>query len=210
VEPFTFRPIDKWPGELTRHRQRARFSASWGRTLALLNHELHRLGARNVVLQVAMRESDIRLDGRPRAKARADHPGIILAFASRHGPLKYTVDTYDRWEDNLRAIALALEALRAVDRYGVTKRGEQYTGFRAIEQHTGSGFESAEDAAVWMERRYDDYRQPGDAMVTREEILDGLADDAYKFLARKLHPDAQGGSHEEFVKLQDAIAMISG
>ena len=32
---------------------------------------------------------------------------------------------------NLRSIALGLKALRAVDRYGVSRRGEQYAGFRA-------------------------------------------------------------------------------
>src|SRR5947208_1880483 len=83
--------------------------------------------------QFAVTESDIRLDGRPRARAVASHPGVVLAFDSRHGPLKYAVDTFDRWQDNLRAIALGLEHLRAVDRYGVTRRGEQYTGWRQIE-----------------------------------------------------------------------------
>jgi len=35
------------------------------------------------------------------------------------------------WRHNVRSIALGLEALRAVDRYGISRRGEQYAGFRA-------------------------------------------------------------------------------
>jgi hypothetical protein len=36
------------------------------------------------------------------------------------------------WQHNVRAIALTLEALRAVDRYGATETGQQYTGFKAL------------------------------------------------------------------------------
>lgn len=44
----------------------------------------------------------------------------------RRGHLSYPCDTFTTLQDNLRVIALALEALRMVDRYGVTRRGEQY------------------------------------------------------------------------------------
>lgn len=49
------------------------------------------------------------------------------------------------WQINLRAIALGLEALRKLDRYGITSRGEQYTGWRAIEATPSSEF------ATWAE-----------------------------------------------------------
>lgn len=35
-----------------------------------------------------------------------------------------------------RAVVLSLAALRAVDRYGVTGRGEQYKGFKALKRRT--------------------------------------------------------------------------
>lgn len=207
---LTYRPIDQWPGEGTRSRRRSQFSAPYGRTLELLERELHHLQARSIVIQVALDEKDIRLDGRPRASARARHPGVILAFDSKHGPLKYAVDTFTTWDDNIRAIALALEALRRVDRYGVVKRGEQYTGWRQIEQHTGSGFATADEAATWMELEIERH-STGSAVVTRQEILDGgLAEEAYRFLARRLHPDAPGGGHAQFVKLQQARELVAG
>ncbi len=91
------------------------------------------LDAETVVIQVGLREDQIRLDGWPKSGASAPtHPGVILAFESRHGPLKYATDLFTRYEDNLRAIALGLESLRRVDRYGITKRGEQYSGWRQL------------------------------------------------------------------------------
>jgi hypothetical protein len=195
---FTFRPIDKWPGELTRGRRSSPFRTSWGRTLDLLDRELGFLQARNVVFQVAMQESDIRLDGRPRARAVASHPGVIIAFDSRYGPLKYATDVFWHWEDNVRAIALGLEALRKVDRYGITKRGEQYTGWKQISQHAGAIFATADEAADWMV----------DQLAQRGIEADFQFEDAYRLLARRLHPDTPGGSHDQFVKLQQAKELI--
>lgn len=45
-----------------------------------------------------------------------------------HGRAVFATDQYEKWEHNVRAIALTLEALRAVDRYGATQ-GRQYAGF---------------------------------------------------------------------------------
>lgn len=129
---FTFRPIDVWPGEQTCSRQRSRFKSSWSDTDWQLERELKQLNATSIVIQLALEEKDIRLDGKPRATSRPSHPGVVLAFDSKYGPLKYATDTFDDWRDNLRAITLGLEALRKVDRYGITKRGEQYTGWKAI------------------------------------------------------------------------------
>jgi hypothetical protein len=76
---------------------------------------------------------------------------VILTLDSKHGPLSYPCDTFTTWQDNVRAIALALEALRKVDRYGVTKRGEQYRGFLAIEATAApAGFADAHQAAEFL------------------------------------------------------------
>jgi len=181
---ITFRPIDEWPGEMTRNRRRAPFRTTWGTTIMLLERELSMLGARLVVFQIAVDERDLRIDGKPRAQARATHPGVILAFESKWGPLKYAVDAFDRWEDNVRAIALAMEALRKVDRYGVTKRGEQYTGWKALPVST----------------------DPADAIQTREQAHDYLQQrwggDVKKALM-ETHPD-RGGDSDEFRRVTRA------
>lgn len=128
----TFRPIDSWPGQQTDPRRYSQFTASEGQTWELLKSELAKLDAEQLVIQIALREDQIRLDGWPRSGVTPTHPGVIVAFDSRYGPLKYATDAFHRYPENLRAIALGLESLRRVDRYGITKRGEQYTGWKQL------------------------------------------------------------------------------
>jgi len=179
--PATFRPITLWPGAETRERKSAAFSAAWQSTLELLKRELRMLDARRVVVEIAMHEGQIRRDGYPYSNARATHPGVILSFESKYGPLRYPCDTYTRWEDNLRAIALALEALRAVDRYGVTRRAEQYAGWKALPAGGGSA-----------ERGRELIRQHGGV---RAALL-------------ATHPD-QGGTVEDFAAVQAARGEVA-
>lgn len=206
----TFRPIDAWPGEMTSYHKRKRspFDAPYEATLDLLDRELRNLRARDVVIQLALGESDIRNDGLPRAASRPEHPGVILAFDSIHGPLKYSTDVFTHWQANLRAIALGLEALRRVERYGITKRGEQYTGWRAI----GSGAPIAvgeapmtvEAAARWI-AMLADWSGPDmpDSLITNPDVRAA----AYRDAAKRHHPDA-GGDPEDFRKLSEAKAVL--
>src|SRR5206468_4280936 len=133
---MTFRPLT-WLGPTTpayRRRSRYAFKASWKGTLDLLERELTYLKAGEIAIEADFAESDIRLDGMPRGNARQPQfPGIRLAFNSKAGPLVYQTDTCEFWQHNVRSIALGLEALRAVDRYGITTRHEQYQGYRQIE-----------------------------------------------------------------------------
>ena len=148
----TFRPIDIWPGVETHRRRRAPFTAHFGSTMQLLGRELRVLNGKLVVVQLAMHEGDFRNDGLPRANARAYHPGVVLAFESKWGPLKYATDEFSDWLDNLRAIALSMEALRKVDRYGVSKRGEQYTGWKQLPSGSDdTGIHTRDQALVYLQ-----------------------------------------------------------
>lgn len=170
-----FRPIgSEWPGRRNPEPRYSPFKASFRRTMETLERELNMLQAKNVVIQIDLRESQIRLDGWPKSGAsNPAFPGVILAFDSKFGPLKYSTDEFHHWEDNLRGIALALEALRKVDRYGVSRRGEQYAGWKAL----GAG---APD---------DDLLQRGRELIAEY----GGATAALK----ATHPDA-GGDEEDF------------
>jgi hypothetical protein len=129
----TFRPLERPLRGPTRYSP---FKAGWTSTVELLAKELRAHGARNAVLEVDFREQDLRLDGLPRADRSARSPGIVLSFkatsVSGSPDLRYEVSTFSDWRANVRAVALGLEALRAVDRHGVTKRGEQYAGWKAL------------------------------------------------------------------------------
>lgn len=135
---LVYRPLPVWPHPVTKDRPYCRFKATYSRTLELLRREVEALQADRwsdpiITLGVGLDPRDIRQDGQPRANARAmSHPGVELSFDSRHGRLTYATDEFDEWQDNLRAIALSLEALRAIDRYGVSKRGQQYTGYALL------------------------------------------------------------------------------
>lgn len=207
-------PIREWPGELTSptlrrvspFQRNGRYVEDWqgkktwkpggpmpiGDTLKILDRELDELGARDADLLVAIDASQFRLDGRPRAQAKAEHPGVILSFTSPVvGSLSYPCDTFTTWEDNLRGVALALEALRKVDRYGVTKRGEQYRGFLAIEGATAmpAGFSSVGEAELFIMNLLGDADL--DAMSQASII---------RAAKRAAHPDT-GGSAELFQRV---------
>ena len=104
---LTLRPIDHWPGKLRFRRERSPFSAPMKDTLAKIKRELSALSAQAIVLEISLRTQDFRLDGLPRAGAIATHPGVILSFRSKYGPLRFAFDRFDKWTENLRAIGLA-------------------------------------------------------------------------------------------------------
>jgi hypothetical protein len=207
---LTYRPIGSdWPGERTvwAARQDGRFKSGsryqgegkwtpgravpWNETLLLLDRELSALGASEVVFQIDLTERDIRMDGLPRADARPADPAVIISFDSRFGPLRYLCDRFRDWHDNVRAIALGLEALRKVERYGITRRGEQYTGWKALPPRS----QSHEEAERFLRRHAGD--EPASLPL----------DKAYRLAARHLHPDA-GGSREEWDELQRAKQVL--
>ncbi len=198
---YTVKPIKKWPGERTAERKSAPFRSLWGQTQTLLARELRQLEATNIVMQADCDDSQIRIsDGMLRADARLRSPGVILTFDSKFGTLSYPCDSYRYYQDNIRAIALALEALRKVDRYGVTKRAEQYTGWKALPAPDSNGMEI--DAAV----QFLSLHGEADEVLIRTDPE--VFRNAYKRAARKLHPDA-GGDPAEFSKLQKAKAAIN-
>lgn len=211
----TFRPL-RWTGPVTpadQRRSKWTFKASWQNTLNLLDDELYRLDAANLIIEADFTESEIRLDGMPKANARQPvHPGVRVFFDSKFGPLVYATDSCAFWQHNVRSIALGLEALRAVDRYGVTKRGEQYTGWKAIGAGTATpmnGAMTTADAARFIALHGDAIPEAITAMTTDGPGRKAAIDTVYRRAARKLHPD-NGGNAAEFNKLMDARRILNG
>lgn len=222
---FTCRPIVAFPVPETpaAMRRRAQFKTAsravdngaggttWiagrptpiGRTLEELKKELGYLEARDVVLQLDLRERDLRNDGWPRSDARPATPRVVLAFQSKHGPLQYPCDTFDRWEDNVRAIRLALEALRAVDRYGVTKRGEQFQGWKALPASTAPTM-SAETAAQVLSRESTGGPTP-DAILHDPEHFRR----AHRAARAVTHPDRNDGDRTRWDQVEAAAAVLA-
>lgn len=125
------------------------FKAGWLTTLNLLERELEFLGATYCVIELALDSTELRMDGWPKASAQPRHAGVIISFDSEHGDLRYGTDRYlFDWKTNVRAIALGLEKLRAVERYGIANRGEQYKGWSELPEHADGGMDKAAAAAV--------------------------------------------------------------
>jgi len=200
----SFRPLRVWLLDSTpAHQRRSRhtFKAAWSDTLDLLDRELSHLGADVVVIQADFREEDIRLDGMPRSGARApEHPGVIINFESAHGPLQYATDAHAFWQHNVRGIALGLAALRAVDRYGITKTGEQYTGWKQLT--AGSGLTSREEAVVLLGRLTEQSPETVEVATGNGQLRS-----VYRQALKKAHPDL-GGSTELLSSVRDAGRIL--
>ena len=102
----------------------------------------------------------------------------------------------------MRAIADAREALRKVDRYGVSGGGKanaHYEGYKALPPASDGGF-TVETAALFI-AQHTQYKAADIKAYTE------IRDRAFRHASMKLHPDA-GGSHEDFVKLTAAKRVL--
>lgn len=209
---YTQRPIDRWPGERTKYPKHSPFNATWSKTLDLLDRELFQLQARQVVLMIDVEERDLRIDGELRANARPKSSAVILAFDSKHGPLKYPCDRFIKWQDNVRAIALGLEALRKVERYGIVRVGEQYTGWKALPPATAVGglpapMTTTEAATVLADLAWDGDGDAGDILDVGDVPVPEYVEGAYREAAKRHHPD-NGGDPDLFAlatRARDAL-----
>lgn len=206
---YQIRPLGVWTDpETPARRSTSVFRATWQDTLKLLEAEVAKIGGKDpVVIQVDVAEADIRLDGMLRSRAQVGHPGVIVSFDSDFGPLRYATDAYEQqwntglpsWQGNIRAIALTLEALRSIDRWGVSKRGQQYTGWKALPATSGVTFPSADEAERWMRDWAGRHQLDEDLASTRT---------LYRAMARRLHPDV-GGDQADWERLAAARLLLT-
>lgn len=213
-----FRPIKTWPEgwqdtDRARHREGSPFTGSYTSTLNILDRELNHLGATAVTLQVDATDRDCRLDGQLRADAKVRHPGVILTIDTRrHGTLIYATDRFEGrwgavgWQSNLRAIALGLEALRKVERYGIAERGQQYAGYREL--GTGIALGAApmtveEAARLLCDATAEEIGEDPDDL----DRVASVAQSLWREAAKRHHPDA-GGDADLFRRLTEARDLL--
>jgi hypothetical protein len=209
---WQIRPLGPWLGPVTGDRKSSGvFKASWDDTLTLLGNEMEALGGDGAaIVQIDVQAFDVRADGMLKSRAQVGNfPGVVVSFDSRHGPLRYATDAYEQqwsgsppgWQANVRAIALSLVSLRAVDRYGVSKSGEQYRGWTALAAaKPGQGpFTTRADAESWM------LKCAAESGISMWQGWDGL----YKALAKVMHPDnKQTGNADLWDRLDAAVKLL--
>lgn len=207
-----YRSVVGWTDPETPDRDsRYRFKATAAATRQLLRQEAGMLGASDVIVELAVPATSLYKDG---SGLRADrshtvqHVGVVVRLIGTvHGDLRYACDQFDGWEANLRAIALGLEALRKVERYGIGRRGEQYVGWAALPPGTPMGAAAAEPAMT-LEHAAAVLAGAGDTFSPSDVLAD--PDDAraaYRVAAKRYHPDT-GGSTETFQKVEEAWRLV--
>jgi hypothetical protein len=207
---YVVRPISDRTPFKGKHR-RSPFDSTWTATRQLLLRETRELRARDLVLEIDVREADIRLDGELRANARPSSPAVRLAFDSKHGPLTYAGDAFSTWQDNIRAIALGLEALRKFARYEINSGTEQYAGFKALPAGRAmpSSHMTRTEAAELLERV-----AIGNEGATREWTVQRILDDqahareVWREARKVAHPDRRGGDHSVWNQVEQAAAVL--
>jgi len=197
---LTQRPITSWPWQETQWRKASPFRSSWSKTVDLLDREVYKRSSTDeAIIEIDVGARDIRRDGWIRSDARPRSPRVVLTFEDLHqGWLRYRCDRFLSWRDNVRAIALGMEALRRVDRYGITD-GEQYHGFRSGRALPGKVLTSREAAALISENGDDPEDYLHDPEACRLGILRAL---------KRNHPD-HGGTADELYVVQAARDVLS-
>lgn len=179
----TWHAMPAWPYE-PRAQQTTSFRSEWDATLVLLEREIEALKGVDPDIGIVCEPSQISMSGTLKAGQRVAvrHPGAEVSFDAGGRRMVFHTDAFPYLSWNLRAIALGLEALRKVDRYGITSGGEQYEGFARL---TGGGPDAA-----------------------RGKVLVGLAGGIRK-AQYKHHPD-HGGDQRDFVDVQAYVASVEG
>lgn len=186
----------QWPISRTRTKSRkdARFSSggpgggynrrahSVGESVRAILDELKRMGAKDAVVSTNI---VLRNDGLPRSgQSQPNDPGVAVYFKYSGQPVCLACDQWAKVEDNLWAVALTLDAMRGIDRWGAAKLEATFTGYAALPAPAGS---------AWWE-----VLGVAQGAAAREVYA------AYRSLVKQHHPDVEGGDKEKFLKVQSA------
>jgi hypothetical protein len=185
---WTYRPIPpEVRARMKRPTEPSPFTASWSSTSTLLDHEAKALNAKDRIIMLDVTEADVRLDGMLRSSARPTFDGVAVAVTGSKGPLLFACSRFRGWQNNVRGIALGMESLRKLERYGIVNTDEQYRGWQALPPAT---------PPTWA-----DVLAGYSGWTVAAVRVDPL--NAYRVAARATHPDT-GGTDAAFQAVNDA------
>jgi hypothetical protein len=191
-----FRPLPKWTRKPGLGGESSPFKTAYNRTLDKLEYELGKLCATDILIEAGFSLEALRNDGWPRGGTTPSHPGVVLYFKSPDGAMEFPCGTYTRFESNMHAIALTLENLRAIDRYGVTLGHQQYIGFASLPPAPEKW--SVDQAADFI-ASVDPNGPKADALISQADTYRK----AYRNAAQKLYPrtDADSSKNDGWYQL---------
>lgn len=170
----TGRPRTKYP-------EVSRFDALLGASIKDVQREVALLGGTDLIISSNL---PTRRDGVPYANsAQPDDRGVAVYFTLKKRPMCFACDRWRKVEENMRAIAKTIDALRGIERWGSGQMVEQaFTGFLSLPS----------PEQPWQVLGLPDSRP------TRDQVTE-----AYRRLAMEHHPD-RGGSEAEMSRLNAA------
>lgn len=173
-----------YPRTKSYRRKTARFDTSFAVARDTLRAEIRKFGGNNVVISTNV---PLKRDGFPYANyGRIDDPGVAVYFSYQGNQVVFACDKWDMIEDNLQAIRKTVDAMRGLERWGVSDMlNRAFAGFKALPEETIAG--------SW-------YNILGCSETASVDQIKS----AYRKLSKVLHPDA-GGSCDAFDRLAKAF-----
>jgi hypothetical protein len=178
----------QWPVGYQRikYPTRSKFKGTFAASRDGIIKELKMLGAKAIVLSTNI---PLKNDGMPYATFKTpDDKGVAVYFELFNEPSVLACDKWDRIEDNMKAVMLTVQAMRGIDRWGVSDILKRtFTGFKALPESCTS------TNASWWEIL-------GVSINSNEDEIKT----AYRALAKKYHPDVNSINPEYFNVIQSA------
>lgn len=177
-----------WPIGYKRSPQRifSRFKVTMDKSQRFLREEIKRLGGTDLIVSTNI---PIRKDGGMYAdwmNKKIDDPGVAIYFKYKGKDISMCCDQYTKIWENVYALGKGIEALRGMERWGVSDFIDRaFTGFAALPDPDNKEESCYEILGVMP-------------WATEEEI-----NKAYKDLCKIRHPD-KGGSTDAFTQLLNA------
>lgn len=180
----------QWPTgkPRTMYQSASRFGdRNIGEATAVLTKEINLLGGSSLVISSNLK---LRLDGLPYAnQANPADKGVAVYFTYKKRQMCFSCDRWDRIQDNIYAIAMTINALRGIERWGSGSMVEQaFTGFVALPAP----------------------KSPYEVLGVRQGATDAEIDAAYRQKAKEAHPDMPGGSVSRMTELSEARDKLKG
>jgi hypothetical protein len=171
----------------TQWKKSARFDTNFANARDAIVNEIKRFRGKDIVIST---DIPVKNDGFPYASFKTPKDcGVAVYFTYENNQVVFACDKWDRVEDNMQAIRKTIEAMRGLDRWGVSDMlNRAFTGFTAIPEKVNSNWWDVLECSK---------------NSTVEEITK-----AYYAKAKKVHPD-KGGSNEEFSKVNAAYEQAT-
>ncbi len=180
-----------WPRTAPNHTARARFKTSLASARDSIVSEVRRLGGKDLVISTNI---PVRNDGLPYASARPPTDAGVAVYFTYKGRQKcFPCDRWDKVESNMQAIALTIQAMRGIERWGSGQMLDaMFTGFTALPPPQSQSQQA--QTLNWRD------------VLGLEQHSALYIDDierAFREKAKHAHPD-YGGSAEAFAELVEA------